>query len=87
VRVAPPLPTTSVFSRSDGIVSWKCCLQREGRIAESIEVTSSHIGIGMNPAAWYAVADRLAQPEGTWKPFHRDGWRKWLYRDPYRAGD
>jgi pimeloyl-ACP methyl ester carboxylesterase len=87
VRVAPPLPTTSVFSRSDGIVSWQCCLQPAGEFTESIEVTSSHIGIGMNPAAWYAVADRLAQADGKWKPFHRDGWRKWLYRDPYRAGD
>jgi len=87
VRVPPPLPTTSIFSRSDGIVSWQCCLQKESERTESIEVTSSHIGIGMNPAAWFAVADRLAQDEGEWKPFHRDGWRKWLYRDPYRAGD
>ena len=87
VRVAPPLPTTSILSRSDGIVAWQCCLQAEGELTESIEVTASHIGIGMNPAAWYAVADRLAQPEGKWKPFHRDGWRRWLYRDPYRARD
>jgi len=41
-----------------------------------------------NPAAaWYAVADRLAQHEAEWRPYHRDGWRSWLYRDPYRAGD
>jgi pimeloyl-ACP methyl ester carboxylesterase len=87
VRMPPPVPTTSILSRSDGIVSWQCCLEPEAALAESIEVTSSHIGIGMNPAAWYAVADRLAQREGRWKPFHRDGWRRWLYRDPYRAGD
>jgi pimeloyl-ACP methyl ester carboxylesterase len=87
VREAPPVPTTSVFSRTDGIVAWQCCLQKPGALAESIEVTASHIGMGMNPAAWYALADRLSQPEGRWQPFHREGWREWLYRDPYRAVD
>ncbi len=85
VREAPPVPTTSIFSRSDGIVAWRCCLQEAGAKSESIEVRASHIGMGVNPAAWYAVADRLAQPEGAWRPFHRDGWRRWVYRDPHRA--
>ena len=87
VREAPPVPTTSIFSRSDGIVAWPCCLQQAGPITESIEVAASHIGMGLNPAAWYAVADRLAQREGAWQPFHREGWRQWLYRDPYRGVD
>jgi pimeloyl-ACP methyl ester carboxylesterase len=87
VRAAPPVPTTSIFSRTDGIVAWQCCLQPAGPHTESIEVQSSHAGIGMHAAAWYAVADRLAQEEGRWQPFHRDGWRQWLYRDPYRADD
>ncbi|HUP30476.1 MAG TPA: hypothetical protein VM122_09920 [Usitatibacter sp.] len=85
VQAAPPVPTTSIFSRSDGIVAWECCLQQAGELAESIEVTSSHIGICMNPAAWYAVADRLGQSARGWRPFHRHGWRRWLYQDPYRV--
>jgi pimeloyl-ACP methyl ester carboxylesterase len=85
VREAPPVPTTSIFSRTDGIVAWPCCVQQPGPMAESIEVAASHIGMGLHPAAWYAVADRLAQREGRWQPFHREGWRRWLYRDPYRA--
>ena len=85
VRQAPSVPTTSIFSRSDGIVAWPCCLQERGPLAESIEVTASHIGMGANPAVWYAVADRLSQRVGHWQPFHRNGWREWLYRDPYRA--
>ena len=84
---APPVPTTSVLSRSDGIVAWQCCMQAREPLAESVEVTASHIGMGVNPAAWYAIADRLAQREGRWEPFHRDGWRKWLFGDPYRAVD
>ena len=87
MREAPPVPTTSVFSRSDGIVAWQCCLQARVPLAESVEVTASHIGMGVNPAAWYAIADRLAQREGHWQPFHREGWRSWLFGDPYRAVD
>jgi len=85
VRETPPVPTTSILSRTDGIVAWQCCLQAPEDQAESIEIQSSHVGIGVNAAAWYAVADRLAQREGRWRPFHREGWRRWLYRDPYRA--
>jgi pimeloyl-ACP methyl ester carboxylesterase len=84
-RQAPPVPTTSIYSRSDGIVAWRCCLQSRSASAESIEISASHIGMGLNPAAWYAIADRLAQHEGGWLPFHREGWRRWLYRDPHRA--
>ena len=43
---------------------------------------SSHLGLGAHPAALYAIADRLAQPEGHWEPFHRDGWRRLVYCDP-----
>jgi hypothetical protein len=32
----------------------------------------------------YAVADRLAQPEGAWKPFDRSGLRSWVFPDPAR---
>lgn len=72
---APPVPTTSLYSRTDGVVAWQCCVNDAYRNAENIEVVASHFGIGMNPAAMYAIADRLAQPEGRWRPFRRDGWR------------
>ena len=85
VRPTPPVPTTSIFSRSDGLVAWRCCVQQPAERAESIEVTSSHLGISLHPAAWHAVADRLAQRPRSWQPFHREGWRRWLYPDPYRA--
>ncbi|NJM44069.1 MAG: alpha/beta hydrolase [Brachymonas sp.] len=69
---APPVPTTSVFSRSDGIVAWQGSYQppqTSHEHTENIEVVASHIGIGLNPSAWWAVADRLAQPQDQWKPF------------------
>ena len=85
VRRPPPVPTTSIFSRTDGIVAWRCSLQERAERAESIEVQASHLGIGMHAAAWYAIADRLSQREDDWRPFHRFGWREWIFRDPYRA--
>ena len=53
-------------------------------MSESIEVESSHCGMGHHPAVVYAVADRLAQAEGEWSPFDRSGWRSLVYPDPHR---
>jgi hypothetical protein len=52
--------------------------------SESIEVDASHCGMGANPAVAYAIADRLSQPEGAWRPFTRMGWRSLVYPDPNR---
>ena len=67
----PPVPTTAIFSRTDGICAWQGCMEKSSATSESIEVESSHCGMGHHPAAVYAVADRLAQPEGKWMPFDR----------------
>lgn len=64
-----PVPATSIWSRADGIVSWRASLERTSDTAENIAVHSSHLGLGHNPAVLWAVADRLAQPAGTWRPF------------------
>ncbi|KJC45870.1 alpha/beta hydrolase [Bradyrhizobium sp. LTSP885] len=81
---APPVPTTAVFSRTDGICAWQGCREQTSATTESIEVESSHCGMGHHPAAVYAVADRLAQKEGEWAPFDRGGWRSMVYPDPNR---
>jgi len=80
----PPVPTTAIFSRTDGICAWQGCKEKTSATSESIEVESSHCGMGHHPAVVYAVADRLAQPEGRWKPFDRGGWRSIVYPDPNR---
>jgi pimeloyl-ACP methyl ester carboxylesterase len=80
----PPVPTTAIFSRTDGICAWQGCKEKTAARTESIEVESSHCGMGHHPAVVYAVADRLAQPEGKWQPFDRSGWRALVYPDPNR---
>jgi len=84
LRTPPSVPTTSIYSRTDGIVAWQCSVEKVTPLHENIEVEASHFGIGVNPLTWYAIADRLAQPEGAWKPFDRSGVRAWLYWDPNR---
>jgi pimeloyl-ACP methyl ester carboxylesterase len=69
-----PVPVTSIYSRTDGIVNWRTSLVKPSATAENIEVhLASHIGIGVNAAALWAIADRLAQPEGQFHPFDRSG--------------
>lgn len=80
LREPPPVPTTSIYSRTDGIVAWRCSVNEPGPLAENIELHASHVGMGLNPLALYAIADRLAQPPGAWKPFEPHGARRWFFR-------
>ncbi len=90
VRTPPPVPTTSIYSRSDGVVAWQCSVNEPAPLAENIEVQASHFGMGINPIALYAIADRLAQRTGAWRPFDAVGVRRWFYRnapaEPSRQG-
>ena len=79
LRTPPAVPTTSIYSRTDGIVAWQCSINDAGPRTENIEVHASHTGMGMNPLALYAVADRLAQAPGAWAPFDPSGARGWFF--------
>jgi pimeloyl-ACP methyl ester carboxylesterase len=69
-----PVPATSMYSKSDGIVNWRTCLLAPSDTAENIEVRlASHVGFGVNAAALWALADRLALPEGQFTQFDRSG--------------
>lgn len=81
-----PVPATSIYSRTDGIVNWRTCLLRPSDTAENIEIhLASHVGLGVNPAALWAVADRLAQPEGEFRQFDRSGPFAIAYAAPENA--
>lgn len=75
----PGVPSTAVYSRTDGIVPWQIARQQPGPLAENIEVYGSHIGLGFNASALYLLAERLAQPEAHWQSFQRSGWKRWVY--------
>jgi pimeloyl-ACP methyl ester carboxylesterase len=77
-----PVPATSIYSRTDGVVHWRTSQVKEHPEAENIEVVgASHLGLGFNPAVLWAVADRLSQAEGVFTPFARKGPFAMAYRN------
>ena len=80
IRQAPTCPTTSIYSKTDGVVAWHCSLNADEPHTENIEVHASHIGMGMNPLALYALADRLRQDPADWQRFDVQGARRWFYK-------
>ena len=76
----PPVPSTSFYSKSDGITAWQCCLEQSSEFTQNIEVVCSHLGYGHHPAVMWALADRLAQVEGQWQPFKARHIEKLIYK-------
>lgn len=77
-----PVPSTSVYSRWDGVVDWRACLQRVGPTSENVAVHAAHLGMGFDPAVLWVVADRLAQPKDGWRPFRPPPRFRALYPEP-----
>ena len=80
LHVPPPVPTTSIFSRTDGVVAWHCSVNEVLPHTENIEIAASHVGMGVNPLALYVMADRLRQDPDNWQRFDTAGARRWFYR-------
>ena len=81
---APPVPTTAIYSKGDGICNWRTARQAPEDAhprAQSIQVRGSHCGMTLNPAIWFLVAERLAQPLDDWQPFQPREWTRLLYPD------
>ena len=68
-HVPSAVPLTAIFSRTDGVVAWRTCVYDPSPLHECIEVRGSHTGLIHNATSLIVVADRLAQPEGEWRPF------------------
>jgi pimeloyl-ACP methyl ester carboxylesterase len=76
----PPVPTTSNFTRTDGVVGWGCSIETKGPLTDNIEIVgATHIGLGVHPLVLYAVGDRLAQPQDQWTHFNPRGPERALY--------
>ena len=73
------VPSTAIYTKSDGIVDWHTCVESSGGERESIEVFSSHAGLGFNPAVLIAIAERLRQKENNWHPFRPPPTTRRLY--------
>lgn len=80
MRVPPQVPSSVLYSRTDGVVHWHGAQQHHGDLSENIRVPASHLGMGANPAVLYVIADRLRQKADGWKPFEAKGIGKMLFR-------
>ncbi|NCN97003.1 MAG: hypothetical protein GW928_06020 [Rhodoferax sp.] len=64
------VPTSCLYSLGDGVVPpQEATIDGDPTLHENIRVPGSHIGLGFNGVVLSVIADRLAQPEGNWKPF------------------
>lgn len=85
VERGPAAPCTSVWSRTDAIVSPGSARALPGPLRECVEIWGSHVGMAVHPGALSVVADRLSQPEGAWTPFESSGWARALFPERARA--
>jgi pimeloyl-ACP methyl ester carboxylesterase len=53
-------PIAAVFSRIDGIVDWRACIDRLSPRVVHYEVDSTHLSMGIDPTVWRVVLDTLA---------------------------
>ena len=81
-RVVLPVPATSIYTRSDGIVRWQVCLDVVDDRHENVEVHGTHSGLAVNPASLHVIADRLDHRDGEWHPFSPSPWVRRFYPQP-----
>lgn len=76
----PPVPSTAIFSRGDGVANWDFCVDKlDGKQTENIGVPTSHLGMGGNPLVMLLLANRLHGHKEKWQPFEFKGWRRCCY--------
>ncbi|MEO0789649.1 MAG: alpha/beta hydrolase, partial [Bacteroidota bacterium] len=69
IPLPPPVPTTAIYTKEDGIVPWQHCLEEEDEIHQNIQVRGSHTGLGVNPSVLEIIADRLLHKRENWVHF------------------
>lgn len=65
VRESAPIlaPVTAIYSRLDGIVAWRACIDEASGVTEHVEVRTSHLGLGISTEVFGIVAERLARAD------------------------
>lgn len=55
------VPVTAIYSKRDGIVAWRACIDHASAGVEHVEVAATHLGMGFSPEVFELVADRLSR--------------------------
>ncbi len=64
-----PVPSTSIYSKSDSIVAWQLSCAASGRHQQNIQVPASHIGMAFSPLVVQVILNRLQTPVSAWRAF------------------
>ena len=79
----PPVPSTAIYTKEDGVVPWKLCMEKEETaIHQNIQVRGSHLGLGVNPAVLEIILDRLQYTQEDWVHFRASNILKDLFLYP-----
>ena len=60
-KAAMPVPSTAIFSKTDGVVPHHFAQEKNTDHTENIEVTGSHSGLVVNPQVFCVIGKKLAQ--------------------------
>jgi hypothetical protein len=52
-------PVVAIYSRTDGVVAWEACIDRQNPTVEHVEVKTTHLGFGFSPDVYKIIALRL----------------------------
>jgi pimeloyl-ACP methyl ester carboxylesterase len=55
------VPVTAVYSRADGVVAWRACIDSRSAQVEHVEVATTHLGLGFSPEVYRIIAERLSR--------------------------
>ncbi|HKY07426.1 MAG TPA: alpha/beta hydrolase [Candidatus Binatia bacterium] len=59
-RLSMCTPVIAIYSRRDGVVAWRACIDNNGANVEHVEVYTTHFGLGFSPEVYKIIAQRLA---------------------------
>jgi pimeloyl-ACP methyl ester carboxylesterase len=59
-RIPLQVPVTAIYSKTDGVVAWRACIDSQNRNIEHVEVRTTHLGLGFAPDVYRVIAQRLA---------------------------
>lgn len=72
IEAKPPVPFTSLYSKTDGVVHWEASIEEESDLSENVEIIgASHLGLGHNPLSMIVIGDRLRHRKEDWKKYNR----------------
>lgn len=53
------VPVTAIYTKGDGVVSWRACIDTITPNARNVEVRTTHLGLGLHHRVYVEVARRL----------------------------